>query len=105
MKTLTVSQIKKLLPEVVGWKRRGAALRRRWIFEDFRCAMKFVNEVARLAERRGHHPDITIRWNTVDLSLTSHEAGGLTRMDFQMAAQLSNLAPGSGPRSSRKKSG
>jgi 4a-hydroxytetrahydrobiopterin dehydratase len=53
--------------------------------------MKFVNAVARLAERLQHHPDIDIRWNRVTLRLTTHDAGGLTRMDYELASRISRL--------------
>ena len=50
--------------------------------------MKFVNRVAKLAERAGHHPDIDIRWNKVTLALTTHDAGGLTEKDFKLALRF-----------------
>ncbi|MFM1770317.1 MAG: hypothetical protein RJA22_2846 [Verrucomicrobiota bacterium] len=92
MRKLTPAQIERALPEVPGWRRRAASLRRTFVFPDFVAAMKFTNAVARLAERAGHHPDIDIRWNRVTLVLTTHDAGGLTRRDFDLAARCSALA-------------
>jgi 4a-hydroxytetrahydrobiopterin dehydratase len=54
-------------------------------------AMVFVNEVADAAEAAGHHPDIDIRWNKVTLALSSHDEGGLTDRDFQLAARIQEL--------------
>ena len=56
-------------------------------FEDFLAAMRFVNKVAELAESAGHHPDIDIRYSKVRLALVTHDAGGLTSKDFDLAAQ------------------
>jgi 4a-hydroxytetrahydrobiopterin dehydratase len=54
--------------------------------------MRFVNRVGELAEQAGHHPDIDIRYNRVRLALTTHDAGGLTQKDFDLAAQAQRLA-------------
>ncbi len=53
--------------------------------------MQFVRAVARRAEQAAHHPDILIRWNKVRLTLTTHDAGGLTRKDFALARKLDRL--------------
>jgi len=53
--------------------------------------MEFVNAVARLAEQAGHHPDIDIRYNKVTLSLTTHDEGGLTEKDFDLAMKADQL--------------
>jgi 4a-hydroxytetrahydrobiopterin dehydratase len=58
---------------------------------DFAGALAFVNAVGAEAERRDHHPDIDIRWNTVRLVLSTHSAGGLTAADFDLAATISAL--------------
>ncbi len=56
---------------------------------DFGAAMVFVNRVAEMAEENNHHPDIDIRWNRVHLTLTSHDAGGLTQRDIELAHRIS----------------
>jgi 4a-hydroxytetrahydrobiopterin dehydratase len=91
MSRLTVAQIRALRPLVPGWKRRGAVLSRTFEFRDFSAAMKFVNAVARLAEKAWHHPDIDVRWNRVRLALTTHDAGGLTEKDFVLAQAFDRL--------------
>jgi len=71
-----------------GWDRAGAAIRRTYRFRDFREALAFVNRVGALAEAAGHHPDIDIRYNAVTLALTTHDAGGLTAKDFDLARAI-----------------
>jgi len=70
------------------WARHGEIISRTFAFKDFPAAMKFVNAVAELAEQAQHHPDVDIRWNKVTLALTTHDAGGLTEKDFELARQL-----------------
>ena len=53
--------------------------------------MKFVNAVAKAAEKACHHPDIDIRWNKVTLALTTHDAGGLTEKDFDLARKFDRI--------------
>ena len=92
MAKLKASAIKTALVKVPVWKRSGSVISRTFQFKDFVVAMKFVNAVARLAEKAWHHPDIDIRWNKVTLALTTHSEGGLTRKDFQLAAKFDALA-------------
>jgi len=71
-----------------GWQRAGGEITRTYRFEDFRAALAFVNRVGELAERAGHHPDIDIRYGTVRLALTTHDAGGLSAKDFELARAI-----------------
>jgi 4a-hydroxytetrahydrobiopterin dehydratase len=64
---------------------------RRFEFRDFKAAMEFVNRVADVAEEEGHHPDIAIRWNKVELTLWTHKIGGLHENDFILAAKIDRL--------------
>lgn len=92
MNPLTSTEIRARLAEVPGWTRVRQTLRRTYRFEDFAAAMKFVHAVARAAEKAQHHPDIEIRWNQVTLTLTTHDAGGLTERDFALARRCDALA-------------
>ncbi len=92
VKKLTATQIKNSLTRLPEWRRCGASIARTFQFPTFPAAIQFVNRVARLAEAAGHHPDIDIRWNKVALTLTTHDAGGLTRRDFALARQLDSAA-------------
>ena len=88
MKKLDAAEIRTALTAVPEWRQSGAAITRTYQFKDFPEAMKFVNTVAELAEQAGHHPDIDIRWNRVTLTLTTHDAGGLTEKDFALAGKF-----------------
>lgn len=91
MATLNASQIRAALATVPEWKKRGKAITRTFQFKDFAAAIKFVNAVARRAEKAWHHPDIDIRWNKVTLTLSTHSEGGLTEKDFELARQIDRL--------------
>jgi len=75
-----------------SWTLRRRVISRKFVFDDFAQAMRFVNRVARLAEAANHHPDITINYNRVRLALTTHDEGGLTMKDFRLASRINNLA-------------
>jgi 4a-hydroxytetrahydrobiopterin dehydratase len=87
MSALSDQQIVSLLESVPEWHIESEELVRIFQFHDFVAAMRFVNHVAELAEASGHHPDIDIRYNRVRLALITHDAGGLTRKDFDLAFQ------------------
>ena len=80
-----------LLGHVQGWELDGKTLVRTFKFKNFLGSMAFVNKVAELAEAEGHHPDIHISWNRVNLSLTTHAIGGLSENDFILAAKINDL--------------
>ena len=90
--TLSEEELSQLLRDQPDWAVEGGALIRFWTFADFVQAMTFVNRVAELAEKAGHHPDIGIRYNRVKLALISHDAGGITARDAAMARQLNSLS-------------
>jgi len=92
MPKLTRLEIGQSLKRVPRWRKSGHVIRRTYEFKDFVVAMKFVNAVARAAEKAWHHPDIDIRWNQVTLALTTHDQGGLTEKDFELAARFDALA-------------
>lgn len=85
MSQLTDDQIRNALASLPGWSREGDTLTRTYAHPDFRTAMAFVNFVAEVAEKQGHHPDVDIRYNEVRLAVTTHDAGGLTEKDLELA--------------------
>jgi 4a-hydroxytetrahydrobiopterin dehydratase len=91
MPKLTAIQIKSALVAVPDWNTASAHIARTFAFKDFPAAIRFVNAVAKVAEKAGHHPDIDIRWNKVALTLTTHSEGGLTEKDFELARQVDRL--------------
>ncbi|PYN35677.1 MAG: 4a-hydroxytetrahydrobiopterin dehydratase [Candidatus Rokuibacteriota bacterium] len=84
-------QVTAELAQTPGWKRAGKAIERTYRFPDFNAAMVFVNWVAALAERANHHPDMTIRYNEVTVSVWTHSEGGLTSKDFALARGIDAL--------------
>lgn len=101
MERLSASEVRQALGSVEGWVRRAARIERDFVFPDFPAAMRFVQRVGRASEQACHHPDIDIRWNHVRLSLTTHDAGGLTERDFVLAARFNALASNGRSRSAR----
>jgi 4a-hydroxytetrahydrobiopterin dehydratase len=81
-------EIEQRLDELGDWEREGDDIQKVFEFDDFTTAIKFVNDVAKLADRYDHHPDIDIRWNKVKLSLSTHSEGGLTSLDFDVAGEI-----------------
>lgn len=82
---LTEKQIAERLVTLTDWSQVNDAIQRTYQFKDFMASMAFVNKVAGLAEKANHHPDILIRWNKVTLTLSTHDSGGITQKDFELA--------------------
>ncbi len=91
MDLLTDDQISERLGGVPGWTRQGDSIVHAQTLADFKAAILYAGAVAYLAEAANHHPDITIEWNKVTLTLSTHSAGGLTAKDFALAEQISGL--------------
>jgi len=91
MPSLSDSEIKSRLITVPDWQTESGELVRTFLFKDFRASLAFVNQVGDLAENSGHHPDIDIRYNKVRLALVTHDAGGITQKDFDLAAAADKL--------------
>lgn len=92
MDKLTAEQVsEKVTADVPDWSVVGDAITRTLQFDDFIQAMIFVNDIATLAEKAQHHPDILIRYNKVTLTLSTHDAGGITHKDFELAKTVDGL--------------
>lgn len=74
------------------WTGDLAALSRSIEFTDFTTAVQFVNVLAPRCEELDHHPDLALRWRWVDVRLTTHDAGGVTAKDVQLAGIVDELA-------------
>ncbi len=77
----------------LAWSRQGDELKTSVKLHDFAGALAFVNAVGAAAEAANHHPDIDIRWNTVHLTLSTHDSGGITVLDLALAAAIDRLRP------------
>ncbi len=89
---LTQTEIDQKIQAVPQWQQQDQTITRTFKFKNFVEAIAFVNQLVEPAEVAGHHPDIAISYNKVSLSLTTHDAGGLTQMDFDLAQTISELA-------------
>jgi len=85
---LNETEIAAALKGVPEWSEVSEAIQRTYQFKDFAEAMRFVSRVADQAEQDQHHPDILIRYNKVTLTLSTHDAGGLTEKDFALAGKI-----------------
>jgi 4a-hydroxytetrahydrobiopterin dehydratase len=91
MPKLSEPEIREKLPDAKGWERHGDMLVRSWQFPSFRRSLEFVNEIAALAEKLDHHPDIVLSYRTVRLELSTHADGGLTDHDFRFASEVNAI--------------
>jgi len=89
---LPLSKVDRILDrELTGWRREDRGIRKRYRRATFPEAIQFVVRLGELAEAANHHPDIDIRWRNVIVYLTTHEAGGVTALDLDLARQIDAL--------------
>jgi 4a-hydroxytetrahydrobiopterin dehydratase len=92
MPKLSDDAIQQHMSRLPGWSRQGEALTKQYEFKNFIQSLQFVNQVAEEAESVNHHPDIDIRYNKVTLSLTTHDSGGVTQNDINLAVAADQVA-------------
>lgn len=90
-RVLTDDQIGIALTSLPEWRVQAKRLRRDYAFADFSQAFAFLTRVALVAEKSGHHPDIHNSWSAVSLELSSHDVGGITERDIDLAAAIDAL--------------
>lgn len=88
---LSDEQIRDLLPQISDWHLEGKTLQRKFRFKNFVKLMEFVNQMAKIAEDEGHHPDFSAHYNILDVSLWTHAVNGLTENDFILAAKIDGI--------------
>jgi 4a-hydroxytetrahydrobiopterin dehydratase len=88
---LTEGEIQSRVQNLSGWTVEKSKLQTTRKFKDFIQAIEFVNKLVEPAESAGHHPDIEVSYNTVKITLTTHDSGGLTSTDFDLAAIISQI--------------
>ena len=91
---LSGTELHQAVQSLSGWSVQGNTIERLFEFPNFVEAMGFVNRIAEAAEAVNHHPDISINYNKVKLSLTSHDSGGVTQRDLRMAGKINELSAG-----------
>jgi len=84
-KKLSEGEITERIQRLPDWKRTEDVISKTYEFSSFIQSMEFVNQLAETAEEVQHHPDIDIRYSKVTIALTTHDAGGLTENDFNLA--------------------
>jgi 4a-hydroxytetrahydrobiopterin dehydratase len=92
MVALAKDDVKARVKDLPGWKLDDDEIEKKYQFDDFAGAIAFVNKVAELAEAADHHPDISIKYNKVKLTLSTHSEGGITEKDFALAAQVDDAS-------------
>lgn len=88
---LNEKQIQTNLNQVPGWEYKDGYLTKTYKLSDFKASLTFVNKVGELAEEAGHHPDIVIQYNKVNLSLRTHDEDGITSKDFDLSEKIEKL--------------
>lgn len=91
MALLSKEQIEEQLEFLPGWELKDNTIEKTYEFDDFIGAMGYLNAVAATAEGAQHHPDMTIRYNKVTMSVSTHSEGGLTAKDFDLASKIEAL--------------
>jgi len=89
---LSESEVEGRLARLDGWERAGDAIEKSFKRGDFVGAVEFVSTLVAPAEAMNHHPDVSISWDTVTVSVSTHSEGGLTAGDFELAAKIDALA-------------
>jgi len=88
---IPTEELPRRLKKIPEWEISKDRLVRTFEFDEFMEGIDFINGVAEIAESANHHPDIIVRYNLVKLSLTSHDSGGITNRDFELAARVDTL--------------
>ncbi|MDA4116673.1 MAG: 4a-hydroxytetrahydrobiopterin dehydratase [Thaumarchaeota archaeon] len=88
MTTLSEAQVERALKPLTGWRREGDYITKEFRFRTFLAGIRFVDAVALVAEAQEHHPDIHVVWTTVTLKITTHDEGGLTKWDLDLARAI-----------------
>ncbi len=89
---LDEDEIDALLRDRPGWEREGSAIAKTFDRGDFAGSIEFAQQLAAPAEAMNHHPDLSISWSQVRVSLSTHSAGGLTARDFELARRIDQIA-------------
>lgn len=92
MALLGDAEVEERLAGLDGWSRSGDAIEKSFKRGDFVGAVGFVSSLVEPAEAMKHHPDVSISWDTVTVTISTHSEGGLTAADFELAAKLDALA-------------
>jgi len=93
MTKLSNAQVERALEYLAGWRREGDFITKDFHFRTFLAGIRFVDAVALIAEAQEHHPDIHVVWTTVTLSIQTHDEGGITEWDVELAKAIQKHQP------------
>ena len=85
---LSWDQIEPRLTDIPGWTATDVELSKTFEFPTYLAGVEFVNRVAKIAKEMDHHPDLLVTWRKVKVSVSTHDAGGLTEFDFELARRV-----------------
>jgi 4a-hydroxytetrahydrobiopterin dehydratase len=88
MAKLSPEQITEKLKTLPGWERKGEAIAKQYKFKEFMGGIRFLNRIAEAAEQMDHHPDVTINYNRITFTLSTHDQGGVTEKDIKLAEAI-----------------
>ena len=91
VKALGEAQIKTILSQIPGWKRKDGEITKTFKFKNYYETMAFVNASAWISHRENHHPDLEVGYNKVRVRYSTHSVGGLSEYDFICAAKMESL--------------
>lgn len=89
---LSDADVEQKLAELTGWERSAGAIEKSFDRGDFIGSVEFVRSLVEPAEEMSHHPDLSISWDTVRVTVSTHSEGGLTAADFELATAIDALA-------------
>ena len=87
-------EIQRALGGLPAWSRLGDVLTKTFTFERFADGIAFINRVAKMADEMNHHPDIDVRYTKITITLSTHDAGGITQSDLQLAERIEKVVSG-----------
>lgn len=93
MSNLTPKEVSDQFKQTPTWFLVGDKISKVFNFPDFKSALKFVNQIGDIAEKQGHHPEISLSWGKVIITTTTHDPNGLTEKDFTLAQKIDILKP------------
>jgi 4a-hydroxytetrahydrobiopterin dehydratase len=88
---LSPDEVAQQLEGLDGWLAESDVIMKRFEFPNFAASLDFVNKVGALAEAADHHPDVKFGWGYAEFAMTTHDRGGLTKFDFDLARKIDSL--------------